>query len=784
MNKLYSLLLLFSLISLQGKAQNMSSLFTNVDTIYMPGAASSHFTFTDSTVQPIISNSFCASVLRHYAVARPSSAGKVIAIGHEALLSNNAFNVNDNAAFILNAMNWLNSSNKNILLKNGWINNGNTSSIQTMLTNDGYSFSNTNNDITAAALAGKGILILGNDWNGNQPYTAAELTAIDNFVSSGGSVFIAGLGWSWPNALADYPMNQVANLFGIEYTTTVIYDPTYSINGTPLFHNFYPNNVNPPASNYCPSPYLHTNFSRGDSLRVLRLAVSVNGEFTQQNGGVSAVNTILENWLDDINELYGRELCMRFELIPNNNLLIFDNASTDPWGTLPPGSGGCTNANIILYDQANIIDSIIGAANYDISHVIVGSPFGGGCAGGLKSGVSGGFNIPVTRHEMGHQFAQSHTINHNNNVNYEPENGAWTIHGGNSKPHFHAVSFHQTANMLKNSIANVGTKVPTGNTIPTVSAGQDYTIPISTPFTLTGTASDPDNGDSLTYVWDNMNPGDPQFIPVPDDSQGALFMRLLPDTVNTRTFPKMSDVIANNNSNAQEQLPTQARVMDIRLSVHDHHKISYNNELIYASGVNSDDVQLTVASAGPFEVTSQNTTAIVYQGLSTQTISWNVNGTDLAPIGTQTVSILLSVDGGYTYPYAVLQNTPNTGSAQVVLPNLSSSTCRFKVAADNNIYFDLNTEDFEIQLVSNNSKLQKLNLIQLQPNPANTFFSLNTNLETDYQLLMTDLNGRNFELNQSANRYDISRFPSGVYLVTILDQESESSITKKLIIQR
>jgi hypothetical protein len=529
---------------------------------------------------------------------------------------------------------------------------------------------------------------------------------------------------------------------------------------------------------------LANNFSRGDTLRVLRLAVSVNGEFAQQNGGVNTVATMIDNWLEEINELYGKELCMRFELIPNNNLILFADPATDPWGTLPPGSGGCTNANIILNDQATVINNIIGTANYDISHVIVGAPFGGGCAGGLKSGVSGGLNIPVTRHEMGHQFSQSHTINHTGNINYEPENGAWSIHGGNSQPYFHAVTFHQTANFLKNTIPNIGTKVPTGNTIPTVSAGADYVIPISTPFTLTATASDPDNGDTLTYVWDNMNPGDPQSIPVADDRQGALFMRLKPDTIPSRTFPQMSDVIANNNSNAQEQLPTQARVMDICVTVNDRHKIMYNGEQIYAGGTNCDDLQLIVANAGPFEVTSQSTAGIVYQGGSTQTVSWNVNGTDLAPINTQTVTISMSVDGGYTYPYTVLQSTANNGSAIVTLPNISAANCRFKVEADNNIYFDLNTADFEVQQTSNLTENLDGAEIRLQPNPANTFFSLQTESTKTYQLEIADLNGREFELPHTANQYDISDLPAGTYLVTITEKESQQVVTKKLVIQR
>ena len=41
----------------------------------------------------------------------------------------------------------------------------------------------------------------------------------------------------------------------------------------------------------------------------------------------------------------------------------------------------------------------------------------------------------------------------------------------------------------------------TANNPPAVSAGSDYTIPISTAFALTGSATDPE-GDALTYNWE------------------------------------------------------------------------------------------------------------------------------------------------------------------------------------------------------------------------------------------------------------------------------------------
>jgi hypothetical protein len=786
MKKILIILLCLSNISF---SQTLSGIFTNIDTLFIPGSPGS-LSPLSINVFPIVSSNPCYSPLHHFVVASEYQNGRVLSIGHEALLVDNNINQYDNSQFVLQAINWLDLGTQRVTLKEGYVYNGNTSILQNMLINNGFIVNTLNGNINSASLLNTDILILGNDWNQMQPYSSSELASLDIFVANGGSVLIAGLGWSWPQALNLYPMNQVANLFGFEFTTNVINDPNNNLNGSPKFYNFYPNNLDTNIIPYCPSPYFGTNFERGDTLRVLRLAVSTNGEFTQQNGGATSIPLLLENWIEIINETYGREYSVRFEIIPNNNQLIFPDPANDPWQTLPAGSGGCTNAWMIFDDQASVIDSIIGHTNYDISHVIVGSPFGGGCAGGLKVGVSGGLNISVTRHELGHQLNQSHTINNSDN-NYEPENGGWTIQGGNQHGYAHGVSFHQLSNYLKNIKPEVGDKVSTGNNIPLVNAGQDYTIPISTPFTLTSYSSDQDSGDTLTYVWDNMNPGPPQYIPLTNDMQGAIFMRLLPDTISSRTFPQLSDVIANNNSNTQEQLPTQSRIMDFRLTVNDNNKMIYNGQLINSSGINSDDVQITIADSGPFIVTSQMVSSLIYQGGSTQLVTWDVNGTDTFPINTQYVSIMLSIDGGYTFPFSLLQSTSNNGSAYVTLPNIYTNTARIKVQAVNNIYFDVNLQNFQITSILSSLDVD-LNsaLINIYPNPSGNIFNIKFTIKKVLNLKFRVLNALGEELvsenleqfiGEYTKQINLQDNAKGIYFLEI--ETDDGVINKKLILQ-
>src|SRR5262249_34822653 len=118
-------------------------------------------------------------------------------------------------------------------------------------------------------------------------------------------------------------------------------------------------------------------------------------------------------------------------------------------------------------------------------------------------------------------------------------------------------------------------------------------------------------------------------------------------------------------------------------------------------GVNDSSVALTVdGSSGPFLVTAPNTPVTWLHG-TTRTVTWSVNNTNNAPINCANVRILLSTDGGLSFPRVLVASTPNDGSESVTVPSdVNVTTARIKVEAIGNIFFDISDTNFTIRPVT------------------------------------------------------------------------------------
>lgn len=454
-------------------------------------------------------------------------------------------------------------------------------------------------------------------------------------------------------------------------------------------------------------------YSSGPTLRTFRLAVAATGEYYNFSGGtIAGTQANIVSVINAANLVLERDFCSRLILVANNTDVIFTDPATDPF------TG--TDVFAMLNENQGVLDSKIGIPNYDIGHVFSADAFGGGAgyadainapwkAGGATkaptwSTPTGQPFIENVVHELGHQHGALHSLN---GINGAATFGrvAWTaveIGSGSSimaypglcgsddvqafaDQFFHSISYDQVQQFLS-TIPLVGGSINTGNSAPTVSAGPDAVIPANTPFALTASATDP-NGDAVTYSWEQRDIGPAQALGSADNGQSPLFRAFAPVTAGTRYFPNLTNLLAGTPSKG-EQLPTVNRTLNFRVMARDNK--------VNGGGVNLDDLQLTVVNTGAaFQVTSPNT-ATSWPSGSYQTITWNVAGTAAAPINTNTVNILLSTDGGLTWPTALAANTANDGSESVLIPGTATTTARIKIEAVANYFFDVSDVNFAI----------------------------------------------------------------------------------------
>jgi subtilisin-like proprotein convertase family protein len=306
---------------------------------------------------------------------------------------------------------------------------------------------------------------------------------------------------------------------------------------------------------------------------------------------------------------------------------------------------------------------------------------------------------------MGHQFGATHTMNDCQNVesstSYEPGSGVTIMsYAGICQPSnnvqsftedfYHIASIEQIYTFTREgSGEGCAIKTPTGNMAPVVVAPMltGSFIPISTPFELTASATDPEN-DALTYAWEqfdlgpnNVGLGNPQ-------GNSPLFRCFQPSASPTRTFPRLDRIVANSFS-VSEVLPAYSRDLTFRCTVRDNNP-GGGNVSWAITRFKSD------STAGPFLLTHPNASDIEWKVGEYQEITWDVANTNNTRVRCFRVNIKLSTDGGFTYPHTLLEGVPNTGSAYITVPGLVTNSARIRVEAADNIFFDISNANFAI----------------------------------------------------------------------------------------
>lgn len=439
----------------------------------------------------------------------------------------------------------------------------------------------------------------------------------------------------------------------------------------------------------------------GEDLKTYDIAIAATGEYTQYHGGSkTAALSAITTTINRMNEIYQRDLSIKLRLV-SGVTTIYTDAATDPYSS---------SSSTLLKENQTALDNMIGSENYDVGHLFTTGDGGvavveGACRNSYKAqGVSGWdtptgdiFAIDYVAHEVGHQFGATHTFNTDSGscsganriakTAYEPGSGSTIMsYAGICSPNnlqahsdamFHSGSIRQITTYTQSSTgATCADSSSLSNANPIVNAGQDYSIPASTPFTLTGSATD-SNNDSLTYSWEQVDIGTASKVDI-DTGNNALVRTQLPSSSTSRTIPRLSDLLSASHTYG-ETLSSQTRHMNFRLQVRDG-----------KGGIGADEMIVKVQDTGAaFEVTAPKNMALTAG--SNLNVTWNVAKTDQAPISCSNVDIALNMTSTTINEnfQTLLSNTPNDGAATVTLPSTLGTKNTIRVKCSTNIFFAL-----------------------------------------------------------------------------------------------
>ncbi len=438
-------------------------------------------------------------------------------------------------------------------------------------------------------------------------------------------------------------------------------------------------------------------------LRTLRIAIAATGEYSQFHGGTKEkVLASLVTLVNRINQVYRKDMALQFELVANNDEIIFLDAGSDPFQNTDD------DIDFIQYE----IDSRISPSDYDIGHLVT---TGGGGLASLESvctdykaqGVTGSdtpindaFYIDYVAHEIGHQLGAEHIFNGNSGGCFDNrESGsAYEPGSGNSimgyaglcdeqdialstDAHFHIHSIEQMQQALDRA-PNCGIIEATDTVLPQAYAGQDYTIPARTPFELNAYKTS-QNPMGTTYSWYQMDLGEKTENPDQDyidDGKRPLFKSFLPTVHASRSFPQLSDVLSGKLSYG-ETYATQNRELNFRLVVRDNQ-----------GNLDSDHVRLDVVETEQGFTLNQPSTKLPNE----LHLTWHTANTENEPVSCPKVTILLSIDGGETFKHTLAESIANDGEHTVSLSGISTQQGRVKIACSNNVFYAINPTNLHL----------------------------------------------------------------------------------------
>ncbi|MFK8271284.1 reprolysin-like metallopeptidase [Capnocytophaga stomatis] len=417
-------------------------------------------------------------------------------------------------------------------------------------------------------------------------------------------------------------------------------------------------------------------------LREYRLALLITNKYFSDKfkNKVEEVKKFWANTETFLNELYHRDVSVRFKIVDNENL-IYKTWNADPFRNV-------RRARQIHDMGTTEINKLIPENDYDVGAVIhpqVEAIQGLGSTAGVyvKYRKAQCFAIAdgaVIAHEIGHLFGTLHTFTNGGSQTYysEPDLGM-SVMGYNSQSYRDYFSLVSIAVMRENlgkigyytdrnrtqlvsgewnsDITNIPYGIKLNNTAPIINTAKikkEYTLPHNTFFQFYIPAQDAEQQKLYYYAHQVGGYGFPYFA---DGS--AKFLALKSTQTGRVSFEKSyyrKDLYEIKNSS-----PTATGTYHFWLAVNDADLANSSHGVYYDQAY----TKVNIVSGTPFKIKGGYKNK--YTAGEKVTFTWDVDNTIFS--GTK-VRILMSDDFGETYKYTLLASAPNNGTAEVTIPHI------------------------------------------------------------------------------------------------------------------